>query len=74
MSTPEPHWIDDAECPSCGGEGVVYDCFDGCCQDAEWGCEECERPCDCQRKQAPSELGEVLAEALASSLSSTNGK
>jgi hypothetical protein len=33
------------ECGACGGEGYTYDCFDGCCVDAESGCEECARPC-----------------------------
>jgi hypothetical protein len=37
---------DDTDCPNCGGEGVYYDCFDGCCLDAEYGCELCERRCD----------------------------
>lgn len=26
---------DDGDCPNCGGEGVLYDCFDGFCVDAE---------------------------------------
>jgi len=33
------------ECWHCGGEGATYDCIDGCCVDAESGCEDCERPC-----------------------------
>lgn len=33
------------ECWHCGGEGATYDCIDGCCEDAESGCEKCERPC-----------------------------
>ena len=36
---------DDDECWYCGGEGETYDCFDGLCADAEFGCEECTRPC-----------------------------
>lgn len=68
MANPEPHWIDDdAECPLCGGEGNTYECFDGCCEDAEWGCEDCIRPCECQKRQAPAELREVLAEMLSKS-------
>lgn len=68
MSNPEPHWIDDdAECPNCGGEGTVYECFDGCCEDAEWGCEDCARLCDCQKRQAPADLQRVLAEAISKS-------
>ena len=34
------------DCPNCGGEGVIYDCFDGMCVDAESGCDLCERECD----------------------------
>ena len=38
------------ECPECGGEGYTYDCFDGCCVDAESGCGDCERRCmECAR-------------------------
>lgn len=34
-------------CPNCGGDGVVYSCFDECaCVDPESGCDECERACD----------------------------
>jgi hypothetical protein len=36
----------DDECPNCGGEGVVYDCIDGQCLDAESGCELCSSKCD----------------------------
>ncbi len=38
--------IDDGECPNCGGEGVVYDCIDGQCLDADIGCDLCARKCD----------------------------
>lgn len=33
------------DCWHCGGEGYTYDCIDGCCEDAESGCAECERRC-----------------------------
>jgi hypothetical protein len=56
---------DDDECPICGGEGFTFDCFDGCCEDAEIGCDDCARPCDCQKRPASPELQEVLREALA---------
>lgn len=36
---------DNEECWHCGGEGETYDCFDGCCIDAELGCPDCARPC-----------------------------
>lgn len=38
---------EDDCCPNCGGDGVVYSCFDECaCVDPESGCDECERVCD----------------------------
>lgn len=43
---------DDDGCPNCGGEGFVFDCFDGCCECADEGCDDCIRPCDCQKRQA----------------------
>lgn len=33
------------ECWHCGGEGYTFDCIDGCCIDAESGCEDCARRC-----------------------------
>ena len=40
----------DDDCPECGGEGYIADCFDGLCSDAESGCEECMRRCvECAR-------------------------
>jgi hypothetical protein len=32
---------DDNVCQVCGGEGFTFDCFDGCCEDAEVGCDDC---------------------------------
>lgn len=40
---------DDDGCPICGGEGFTFDCFDGCCEDVEIGCDDCTRSCECQR-------------------------
>lgn len=34
------------DCPHCGGEGVIYDCIDGQCLDAEIGCDLCSQNCD----------------------------
>lgn len=52
-ATDDEHDEYDAECPNCGGEGVIYDCFDGFCIDAEDGCDDCAFPCDwCQGKGA----------------------
>lgn len=40
---------DDEECPTCSGDGFIFDCFDGFCVDAEIGCEECTSVCpDCR--------------------------
>lgn len=58
-------YMDDDECPICGGEGFTFDCFDGCCEDADVGCDDCTRPCQCQKRQAPPELQDVLRDALA---------
>jgi hypothetical protein len=44
------------ECPNCGGEGIVYCCFEEfACIDPDGGCADCARRCDwCQpRKQSP---------------------
>ncbi|MDW9762179.1 hypothetical protein GOB02_21820 [Sinorhizobium meliloti] len=45
-----PYFLDDDQedggCFNCGGEGFVFDCFDGCCEDADSGCDLCTRNCD----------------------------
>lgn len=71
MSDPHEHddYPDD-DCPNCGGVGFVYDCIDGCCEDAESGCDLCERRCDwCTitnpAKKPDDGLRQVLADALA---------
>jgi len=69
IDTPDFHneYDDDHECPHCGGEGFVSDCFDGFCEDAEFGCDDCTRPCSyCGIKTdpLPDGLGEILADAL----------
>lgn len=50
LASPDDYYDEaDEDCPNCGGEGFTYDCIDGCCVDAEEGCELCERRCDwCQ--------------------------
>lgn len=63
----DPDYDDDG-CPICGGEGVIFECFDGCCECADEGCDDCIVPCECQKRQAPAELQEVLREALAKGL------
>jgi hypothetical protein len=36
-----------AECWNCGGEGVIYSCFEEyACLDPEGGCDACERRCE----------------------------
>jgi hypothetical protein len=35
----------DDDCWHCGGEGYTHDCFDGFCEEAEIGCEDCSREC-----------------------------
>lgn len=34
------------DCWQCGGEGVVFDCIDDQCLDAEIGCDLCTKRCD----------------------------
>lgn len=38
--------FENEECANCGGEGVIYDCIDGQCLDAESGCDLCASRCD----------------------------
>jgi len=54
------------ECSFCGGEGYTYDCFDGCCATAEYGCAVCERRCsECAlfAKQRAKAIREAVIEA-----------
>ncbi len=37
---------DYSDCWQCGGEGFIFDCFDGFCLDAEIGCDMCTKRCD----------------------------
>ena len=64
---------DNRDCYQCGGEGFVWDCFDGFCVNAEDGCDDCTRPCpECARSKREREkaerdetaLKQVLADAL----------
>jgi hypothetical protein len=55
---PPPEYDDDFtdECGNCGGEGYVYNCIDGCCVNAEDGCELCAARCDwCNPRRAPTD-------------------
>jgi hypothetical protein len=52
MSTDTIDLLEDDECPICGGEGFTFDCFDGLCEDAYWGCDDCVRTCECQKGAA----------------------
>lgn len=40
-----PEYDEPEDCPECGGEGFVFQCFDGCCEDADIGCDDCTRTC-----------------------------
>ena len=43
----------EGECWQCGGEGYLYDCFDGMCEYADDGCEDCAKRCDsCKPRNA----------------------
>lgn len=37
------YWVD---CWQCDGEGQLFSCFDGCCECADEGCDDCARDCD----------------------------
>jgi hypothetical protein len=47
---------DDSDCGNCGGEGLVYDCIDGQCLDAEYGCKLCAMRCDYCTPATPAPL------------------
>lgn len=53
---------DDGSCPRCGDDGFVFECIDGCCLDADVGCDLCTRPCpECSpRPAAPSLPGDAV--------------
>jgi len=51
MSEPDDDYDDDDhDCPNCGGEGWLADCFEEyACVDPEGGCDACTKLCDwCQ--------------------------
>jgi hypothetical protein len=53
---PDPEDYDDnGDCPNCGGEGFVADCFEEwACLDPEGGCDLCTHRCDwCNRPTPP---------------------
>lgn len=67
-------WTDDHddECGQCDGSGFWYHCIDGCCINAEEGCDMCARRCDFCNPFKPTpeqaderaKLGQILAEAI----------
>lgn len=58
--TPATDWYqDDFEgCWKCGGEGFVWDCIDGCCLDAEAGCDMCTSRCEICSARSPASASE----------------
>jgi hypothetical protein len=75
MAYPDDFDDDDYgdECGNCGGEGYTYNCIDGCCVNAEDGCELCASRCDWCNPPKPktaddngvAALRQVLSDALA---------
>lgn len=73
--TPATDWYQDdhedydddpGECFECGGEGVVWDCFDGFCENAEDGCEDCTRTCpECARRKRDRQREEQVQAGIA---------
>jgi len=57
---------DDEECPECGGEGYTFDCFDGCCVDADSGCDDCGRRCIACARHKHTRLKAVRMEVIKS--------
>ncbi len=56
MTHPDDHnEYENDGCPCCGGEGFIFDCFDGFCLDADIGCDDCTRRCpECNRPRESS--------------------
>lgn len=64
MSSPESHlddYVQDDSCGNCGGEGFVYDRFDGFCEDADEGCADCTRRCDWCNRPSSKQIKETDA-------------
>lgn len=61
--------FDDEDCGQCDGSGYWYSCIDGCCLNAEEGCDLCARRCDFCNAPKPSPetnaLRQVLGDAIA---------
>jgi len=51
--------LDEHDCPNCGGEGFVSNCFEEwACLDPDEGCDDCTRRCDlCNRRPPPTKEG-----------------
>ena len=48
---PDDHNEYDDECPCCGGDGFISNCFDGLCLDADVGCDDCTVICpECKNR------------------------
>lgn len=60
----------EEDCGQCDGDGYWYSCIDGCCVNAEEGCDLCARRCDFCNPPTPKQteqrahLGAVLTDAL----------
>jgi hypothetical protein len=72
MSDPEQDDLyDDGGCGNCCGEGFVYDCFDGFCADADYGCDKCMMPCHWCNPLKPTPETAALRQILADALDAT---
>lgn len=68
---PDDPW----DCYQCGGEGFVWDCFDGFCVNAEDGCDDCTRACpECARRKRENAQAASGSPQVASSLSTETGE
>lgn len=69
----DSHMFYDEDCGQCDGSGYWYHCIDGCCINAEEGCNLCARRCDfCnpfkptpEQAKEQAELSKMLGDAIA---------
>lgn len=52
------------DCWYCGGDGETYDCIDGCCFNADYGCAACATPCRECRIYAAAKAKAVREEVI----------
>lgn len=56
--------FDDEDCGQCDGSGYWYHCIDGCCLNADEGCDLCARRCDFCNAPKPNPETDALRQTL----------